>query len=48
LVEKPVGRRPPGRHRHRWEDNIKMNLQEIGWGNGLIWFRIRARGQKSD
>jgi hypothetical protein len=31
LVERPEGRRPLGRPRHRWEDNIKMNLQEVGW-----------------
>jgi hypothetical protein len=34
LVGKPVGKRPLGRPRHRWEDNIKMNLQEVGWGHG--------------
>jgi hypothetical protein len=32
LVGKPKGRRPLGRHRHRWEDNIKMDLREVGWG----------------
>jgi hypothetical protein len=31
LVGKPEGRRPLGRPRHRWEDNIKMDLQEVGW-----------------
>jgi hypothetical protein len=31
LVGRPEGRRPPGRPRHRWEDNIKMDLQEVGW-----------------
>jgi hypothetical protein len=35
LVGKPEGRRPLGRPRHRWENNIKMYLQEIGWGHGL-------------
>jgi len=29
LVGKPEGRRPLGRPRHRWEDNIKMDLQEV-------------------
>ena len=29
LAGKPVGKRPLGRHRPRWEDNIKMNLQEV-------------------
>jgi hypothetical protein len=32
LVDKPEGMRPLGRPRHRWEDNIKMDLREIGWG----------------
>jgi hypothetical protein len=31
LVGKPVGKRPLGRPRHRWEDGIRMNLREIGW-----------------
>jgi uncharacterized protein YebE (UPF0316 family) len=31
-VGKPEGRRPLGRPRHRWEDNIKMELREVGWG----------------
>ena len=31
LVGKPEERRPLGRPRHRWEDNIKMNLQEVGY-----------------
>jgi len=32
LVGKPEGRRPLGIPRHRWEDNIKMDLQEVGCG----------------
>jgi hypothetical protein len=32
LVEKPNGKRPLGRARRRWEDNIKMDLREIGGG----------------
>jgi len=32
LVEKPEGMRPLGRPRRRWEDNIKMDLQEVGFG----------------
>jgi hypothetical protein len=28
----PEGKRPLGRPRRRWEDNIKMDLREIGWG----------------
>jgi len=34
LVGKPEGTRPLGRPRHRWEDNIKMDLQEVGGGCG--------------
>ena len=34
LVEKPGGKRPLGRPRCRWEDNIKMDLQEVGGGRG--------------
>jgi len=32
LVGKPEGKRPLGRPRHKWEDNIKMDLQEVGCG----------------
>ena len=32
LVGKPEGKRPLGRHRHRWEDDIKMDIQEVGCG----------------
>jgi hypothetical protein len=35
LVGKPEGRRPLGRPTRRWEDNIKMDFQEVGWGHGL-------------
>jgi len=31
LLGKPEGKRPLGRLRRRWEDNIKMDLQEVGW-----------------
>jgi hypothetical protein len=46
LVGRPEGRRPLGRLRHRW-DNIKMDLQDVGWGawTGLIWFRIGTGGR---
>jgi hypothetical protein len=33
LVRRPEGKRPFGRLRHRWEDNIKMDLQEVGCGS---------------
>jgi hypothetical protein len=32
LVGKPEGKRPLVRRRHRWEDNIKMDFSERGWG----------------
>jgi hypothetical protein len=46
LVGKPEGRRPLGRPRRRWEDNIKMDLREVGWGalTGLPWLRIGTGG----
>jgi len=46
-VEKPERKRPLGRPRHRWKDNIKMDVQEVGWGawTGLIWLRIRTVGE---
>jgi hypothetical protein len=33
FMGKPEERRPLGRPRHRWEDNIEMSLQEEGWGH---------------
>jgi len=39
LVGKPEGKRPLGRPRHRWEDNIKMDLQEVGWG-AIDWIKL--------
>jgi len=33
LVGKPEGKRLLGRSRRRWEDNIKMDLQEVGWAS---------------
>jgi hypothetical protein len=36
LVGRPEGRRPFGRRRRRWEDNIKMDLQEVRW-EGVDW-----------
>jgi hypothetical protein len=38
LVGKPDGKRPMGRPRLRWEDNIKMDLQEVGCG-GMDWIQ---------
>jgi len=31
------GKEPIGRPRHRWEDNIKINLKELGWGHIMDW-----------
>ena len=44
LVWKPEGKRTLGRHRHRWEDNIKMDFRkwDVGAWTGLIWLRIGA------
>ena len=39
LVGKPEGKKPLGRPRHRWEDNIKMDLQEVGCG-GMDWIEL--------
>jgi hypothetical protein len=39
LVGKPEGKIPLGRPRHRWEDGIRMDLREIGWG-GVDWIRL--------
>ena len=39
LVGKPEGNRPLGRPRHRWEDNIKMDLREMGCDTGY-WIAL--------
>jgi hypothetical protein len=47
LVEKPAGKRQMGRPRRRWEDNIKMDVQEVGCGV-LDWIELaedRSRWQ---
>jgi len=36
LVEKPEGKRPLGRPRHKWEEHIRISLQEVGFG-GMDW-----------
>ena len=46
LVRKPEGKRPLRRPRRRGEDNIKLNLQEVGFGvwSGSNWLRIETDG----
>jgi hypothetical protein len=39
LLGRPEGRRPLGRPRRRWEDNIKMGLQDLGWV-GMNWIEL--------
>ena len=39
LVGKPEGKRPLGRPRRRWEDDIKIDLQEVGW-RGMDWIEL--------
>jgi hypothetical protein len=39
LVAKPEGKRPLGRPRRRWEVNIKMHLQRVGW-EGMDWIDV--------
>ena len=39
LVGKPEGKRPLGRPRRKWEDNIKMDLQEVGCGD-VDWIEL--------
>jgi hypothetical protein len=45
LIGRPEGRRPLGRPRRRWEDNIKMDLGEIGFGDvdWIHWAQARDR-----
>ena len=47
LMGKPTGKRPLGRPRPRWEDNIRMDLQEMGFNAeiGLIQLRIGIIGE---
>jgi len=45
LVGKPEGKRPLGRPTRRWEDNIKMDLQEVGGGRGDWMELAQDRGR---
>jgi hypothetical protein len=44
---KAEGRKPLGRPRRRWEDDIKVDFREVGWGawTGFIWLRIGTGGE---
>jgi hypothetical protein len=46
LVGKPEGKKPIGRPRHRWVDNVKMDLRELGWCDmdWIDWVRIGTNG----
>jgi len=44
MVRKPEGKRPHGRPRRRWEDNIRLDLKEISWS--VDWIHLaQNRGQ---
>jgi hypothetical protein len=47
LVRKPEGKRPLERQLRRWEDGIKMDLSQIGWGvwSGFTWLRMGTVGR---
>jgi hypothetical protein len=47
LVRKPEGKRPLGRQRRRWEDVIRMDLRDVGWGVWIEfhWLRIGTVGE---
>jgi hypothetical protein len=47
LVGKPEGKRPLGRPRHRWVDNIKMDLVEVGWGD-VDWIGLTQTRDRWD
>jgi len=46
MVGKPDGNGPLGRPRHRLDNNIKMDVEEVGWEawTGLLWLRIGTGG----
>jgi hypothetical protein len=43
LVGRSHGKRPIGRHRHRWENSIKLYYKEVGWG-GMDWITVVKDG----
>jgi hypothetical protein len=48
LVERPEGRRPLGRPRRRWEDSIKIDVREIGFGDVDWIYLAQDRGRWRD
>ena len=44
LVGKHEGKRPLGRPRNSWEDNIKTGLHEVGWGGCMDWIDLARTG----
>ena len=45
LVKKVEGKRPVGRHNHRWEDNTEMDLKEVIW-EGVSWINVTQNSDK--
>ena len=45
LMGKPEGKRPLGRHKRRWEDNIKMDLDNVGCG-GMDWIELAQERER--
>jgi hypothetical protein len=45
LVGKPEGKRPTGRQRRRWKDNINIDLQEVGCGS-VDWIELAQDGDR--
>jgi hypothetical protein len=44
-VKKAEGKRPVGRHSHRWEDNTEMDLKEVSW-EGVSWINVTQNSDK--
>ena len=47
MVRKRERKRPLGRYKHKWEHNIKLDIQEVGWGTWtqLSWHRTGSEGE---
>jgi hypothetical protein len=47
FIGKSEGKRPHGRQRHRWEENVRMDLMKYGWmvWTRCIWLRIMSSGR---